>query len=310
VKPETRKQDILRRIGHHFFLLWKSAKKFDQDHGFFLASGITFNILIYLIPFTLLLLAMLGKYLYDDQEVIRHIRGYLRSSAPSIDPAVMKSLFDLVQNRDVVGFLGIVGLVWVSTLVFSALRTALNMVFGVKKGRTILRGLGIDLLMIFLAGLLLLLSMVFTSLTMLIQELGESLPFAIPVIIGPTLRWVLKYFLPFGFTYLTFFLIYKIIPNVKVHAFSALEAALFSTLGWETAKHLFGWYTTHLGRYSVIYGSLSTLIIFVFWVYYSSAILLVGAELAYFLDQERKSPAVDTRQPVRRGTYAFIMDND
>jgi YihY family inner membrane protein len=302
VKPGAPKQDILRRIGHHLSILWRSAKKFDQDHGFFLASGITFNILIYLVPFTLLLLAMVGKYLYDDQEVIHHIRSYLRSFAPSIDPAVMKNLFDLVQNHDVVGFLGVGALVWVSTMVFSALRTALNMVFHVEKGRTILRGLGIDLLMIFLAGVLLLLSMVLTSLITLIQEFGERLPFVIPVIIGPTLRWVLKYLLPFGFTYLTFSLIYKIIPNTKVHTLSALKAALFASLGWETAKHLFGWYTTHLSRYSVIYGSLSTLIIFFFWVYYSAAILLVGGEFACLLDREKNPPAVHPRKPDQKET--------
>jgi membrane protein len=301
---------FLRRIGHHFSLLWKSAKKFDRDHGFFLASGITFNVLIYLIPFTLLMFAMVGKYLYDDQEIIHHIRGYLRSFAPSIDPTVMKNLFDLVQNREVVGILGIGGLVWVSTLVFSALRTALNMVFGVKKGRTILRGLGTDLLMIFWAGVLLLLSMVLTSLVTLIQQFGERLPFVIPVLIGPTLRWVLKYFLPFGFTFLTFFLIYKIIPNAKVHTLSALKAALFASLGWETAKHLFGWYTTHLSRYSVIYGSLSTLIIFFFWVYYSAAILLMGGEFADLLDQERNLPAVDSRQPAQKETRKVGMYAD
>jgi membrane protein len=292
-------KDILRRIGHPFSLLWKSAKEFDQDHGFFLASGIAFNVLIYLIPFTLLLLAMVGKYLYDDQEVLRHIHGYLRSFAPSIDPAVMENLFDLVQGRNIVGFLGIGSLIWVSSLVFSSLRTALNMVFGVEKGRSVLRGLGIDLLMILLAGFLLLLSMVFTSLITLIQEYGGRLPFAIPVILGPTLRWVLKYLLPFGLTCLTFFLIYKIIPNVRVHADSALKAALFAGLSWEMAKHLFGWYATHLSRYSVIYGSLSTLVIFFLWVYYSSAILLMGGEFAHLLDQERKPPPAGLQREVK-----------
>jgi membrane protein len=300
----TRKPSILlkrlKQILKDLRNLWRAFIKFYDDNGFFLASGITFNVLIYLIPFTLLLLAMLGKYLYNDQEVILHIRRYFRGFAPSIDPTVMKNLFDLVRNRNVVGFLGIGALVWVSTLVFAALRTALNMVFRVGKGRSILRGLGIDLLMIFLAGSLLLLSMIFTSVVALIQEFGQGLPFVVPVIIGPTLRWVLKYLLPFGFTFLTFFLIYKIIPNAKVHALSALKAALFASLGWETAKHLFGWYTTHLSRYSVIYGSLSTMVIFFFWVYYSAVILLMGGEFAHLLEQERKSHAVEPRQRVQR----------
>ena len=39
---------------------------------------------------------------------------------------------------------------------------------------------------------------------------------------------------------------------------------------------------------SMVYGSLSTLIIFVLWVYYSSVILILGGEVAYFLESERR----------------------
>ena len=48
-----------------------------MDHGFFLSSGITFNLLICLIPLSLLLLALAGTYLYSDQDVLSHIRDYL-----------------------------------------------------------------------------------------------------------------------------------------------------------------------------------------------------------------------------------------
>ena len=64
-------------------------------------------------------------------------------------------------------------------------------------------------------------------------------------------------------------LIYRIIPSKKVHFTSALQAALFTGLFWELAKHLFNWYVVHLARYSIFYGSLSTLVILVLWVYYS-----------------------------------------
>ena len=62
-------------------LLWLALKKFNRDNGFFLSSGITFNILINLIPFILLLLALVGTYLYNDQEVLDHIHAYLREMA-------------------------------------------------------------------------------------------------------------------------------------------------------------------------------------------------------------------------------------
>jgi membrane protein len=108
------------------------------------------------------------------------------------------------------------------------------------------------------------------------------------VAIGPTIQWILKYLLPFWLTCCMFFLIFKIIPNKRIHFKSALQAALFTGLLWELAKHLFAWYVVHLAGYSIFYGSLSTLIVFVLWVYYSSTILIVGGEFAYFLEEDRQ----------------------
>ena len=101
-----------------------------------------------------------------------------------------------------------------------------------------------------------------------------------------------KIFGPFSLTYCMFFVIYKIIPNKEVHFRSALQAALFTGLLWELAKHLFTWYVVHLAEYSIFYGSLSTLVIFILWVYYSSMILVLGAELAYFLERDRQGSMV------------------
>jgi len=274
----------LKKILKNFGLLWQALKKFNDDNGFFLSSGIAFNILINLIPFIMLLLALVGTYLYNDQEVLNHIRAYLRNVAPTLDPKIMESLMDLIESRQIVGILGFVGLLWFSVWVFGSLRIALNIVFRVEKSQGMLRGIGIDLLMILLAGIFLLVSMILTSVVAFLQGYQGQ----IPVAIGPTIQWILKYLLPFFLTYCMFVLIYKIIPNKRVHFTSALQAAFFASLLWELAKHLFGWYIIHLAGYSIFYGSLSTLVMFVFWVYYSSTILVVGGEFAYFLEEDRQ----------------------
>ena len=273
-----------KKILKNFGLLWQALKKFNDDNGFFLSSGITFNILINLIPFIMLLLGLLGTYLYNDQAVLNHIRAYLRNVAPTLDPKIMGSFMDLIEGRQVVGILGFVGLLWISTWVFSSLRIALNMVFRVEKHRGMLRGIGIDLLMVLLVGILLLVSMILSSVVTFLQGYHGR----IPVAIGPTIQWILKYLLPFFLTCCMFFLILKIIPDKKVHFISALQAALLTGVLWELAKHLFGWYVVHLATYSIFYGSLSTLVIFVLWVYYSSTILVVGGEFAYFLEEDRQ----------------------
>jgi len=274
----------LKKILKNFGLLWQALRKFHDDNGFFLSSGIAFNILINLIPFIMLLLALVGTYLYNDQEVLDHIRAYFRDVAPTLDPKIMEHLADVIQNRQIVGFVGFVGLLWFSTLAFGSLRIALNTVFRVEKSRGMLRGIGIDLLMILLAGSLLMVSMILSSVVTFLQgDQGRIL-----VAIGPTIQWILKYLLPFFLTSCIFVLIYKIIPHKRVHFTSALQAALFTSLLWELAKHLFAWYVVHLAAYSIFYGSLSTSVIFVLWVYYSSTILVAGGEFTYFLEEDRQ----------------------
>ena len=265
----------------HF--LWGVLTKFNDDHGFFLSSGITFNLLICLVPLLLLLLALLGTYLYSSREVMNHIRQYMENAFPSLDPKVMKNLLRIIRDRKIVGGVGIAGLVWTSTCVFSSLRTALNIVFQVETGRGILRGKGIDLLMILSVGVFLLISMLMTSGVAFIQ--GYRIRLFLDMM--PIIRFVLKYLIPFFFTFGMCFLIYKVIPNKKIRVKTALKAALFTSLLWEVSKQIFGWYVLHLGRFSVLYGSLSTLGIFFLWVYYSSAILLLGGEVAFLIEKKK-----------------------
>ena len=271
--------DWTKHILSKLSLLWQAVKKFDGDNGFFLSSGIAFSLLICLVPFFLLLLSLLGTYLYSDQEVLNHIHRYLESAVPSLDPRMMKNIFRIIEHRKIVGGLGIFGLIWTSTWVFSSLRTALNKVFQVEKDRGILHGKAIDLLMILLAGIFLLMSMALTSLVAYLHRYR----FNSPLDLGPILHFSLKYLIPFFFTFWMFFLIYKIVPSEKIQFKAALLAAFFTSLLWEVAKQLFGLYVLHLGRFSMVYGSLSTLFIFFLWIYYSSAILVLGGEVAFLL---------------------------
>jgi len=137
---------------------------------------------------SLLLLAIGGTYLYSDREVSNHLRRYFENAAPSLDPRIMRNVLRIIRDRKIVGILGIGGLIWTSTWVFSSLRTASNMIFQVRKDRGILQGKAIDLFMILLAGIFLLMSMIFTSGITFIQ----SHRFDHVLAMGPTLRFVLK----------------------------------------------------------------------------------------------------------------------
>ncbi len=279
-----------RKVSGKLRLLSDVLQKFYGDHGFLLSSAITFNFLICMIPIILLLLALIGQYLYSSREVLNHISYHLQNVVPSLDPQIMKNIMRIIRHRKIVGILGIGGLIWTSTWVFSSLRTVLNIVFQAEKGRGILQGKAIDLLMVLLAGIFLIMSMVLTSAITFVQgyHFGPFLD------MKPITRFVLKYLIPFLFTFCMSFLIYKIVPSKKVNLKAALQAAFFTSLFWEVAKQLFGWYVLHLGRFSMVYGSLSTLTIFFLLVYYSSAILILGGEIAFLLEERRLYPPGDS----------------
>jgi len=88
---------------------------------------------------------------------------------PSLDPGITKSILKIVQDRWIVGLLGIGGLLCTSTWVFRSLGSALNIIFRVEKGRSLLWGKAIDLFMLFRAGKLLLMSMASSSVITLFQ---------------------------------------------------------------------------------------------------------------------------------------------
>jgi membrane protein len=269
-----------KNISEKIHLFWIALKKFDSDRGFYHSSAIAFNLLICFVPFLLLLLSLIGTYLYSSQEVLSHIRHYLETVAPSLDPKITRNILQITQTRKIVGILGIGGLLWTSTWVFSSLRTALNVIFQVEEGLGIVKGKAIDLLMIFLAGIALLMSMTLTSAITFLQS--YRLPAAMNM--APFIHWILKYPIPFFLTFWMFFWVYEIIPRKKVKIGPAFKAALFSSLLWQVAKQLFGWYVRHVGKFSVVYGSLGTITILFFWIYYSSAILLLGGEIAVILE--------------------------
>jgi membrane protein len=239
-----------------------------------------------MIPITLLLLTLMGQYLYSSREILNHITYHLQNVVPSIDPESMRSVMRIIRHRKIVGVLGVGGLIWSSTWVFSSLRTVLNSVFEIEKDRKFLRGKGIDLFMVFSGGMFLLMSMMLTSAITFIQgsHIGPFLD------MRPIIRFILRYLIPFFFTFWMSCLIYKFIPNKRIHLKSAFKAAFFTSLMWEIAKQLFGWYVLHVGRLSMVYGSLSTLAIFFLLVYYSSAILILGGEVLCLIEKKRKDP--------------------
>jgi uncharacterized BrkB/YihY/UPF0761 family membrane protein len=80
-----------------------------------------------------------------------------------------ESMLKIVQDRRIVGILGLGGLLWTSTWGSSSLSSALNIIFRVKRDRSLLRERAVDLFMLVLAGTLLSMSMALSSVITLFQ---------------------------------------------------------------------------------------------------------------------------------------------
>lgn len=279
------------RVAGNIHLFLDALKRFNEDHCFLLSSGIAFVLLLCIIPLLLLVLALIGTFLLSDQEVLNHVSNYLKNMFPSLDPRLTESILRIVQDRRIVGILGIGGLLWTSSWVFSSLRSALDIIFRVKKDLSLLRGKAVDFFMLILAGTILLMTMVFSS----VITLFHGYLLKLHPDIGFIFQIILKYLVPFFLTFCMFFLIYKIAPNKRIHSVIALKATFVASILWEVAKQLFGWYILHMGRFSVLYGSLATLAIFLIWIYYTSAIFLFGGEIASLLEKRKST------QPIRPG---------
>jgi membrane protein len=91
--------------------------------------------------------------------------------------------------------------------------------------------------------------------------------------------------LPFLFELLAFMLLYLVMPNVRVSLLHALGGALVASLMFEVTKKGFALYVLNFKSYEIVYGALSTLPIFLIWIYLSWVVALIGAEVVAVLQQ-------------------------
>jgi membrane protein len=101
--------------------------------------------------------------------------------------------------------------------------------------------------------------------------------------------WVLE-LLPHAFSFATFTLMYRVVPNCRVPLRHAALGGLLAALLFETGKSLFGWIVSQ-GNYTLIYGTFAALPLFLLWIHVSWQILLAGAEFVYALSTYRSRRA-------------------
>lgn len=87
--------------------------------------------------------------------------------------------------------------------------------------------------------------------------------------------------------FLVFSILYVSVPVRKLGRKATFFSSLWAAILWETAKQGFGFYLHHFTTFGRIYGTYAIVVVVAFWIYYSSIVFIIGAEIGR-LYSERK----------------------
>jgi membrane protein len=278
--PVERVRKFFDFTSYYFGGLWR---KVEEDHIYLAAAGIAFSLILSMIPFLLIVFAILGSLI--SPEVLQHqINQFIETAIPYPDFAhylenfIMRRLPGVFHYKNIAAYIGIFGLMFTTTWLFSSLRTILNHIFVVEKNKSAWYGLIKDFGVIILILVIMLLStLVFPSIQILINSTLQ-LEILQTLRISQLMQSLLS-LSSFFIIFLLFYFFYYIIPyeriGNKVIAISAFWAALL----WAIMKYIFGYYVTYFLAAEKLYGAFLLVIVILFWIFYSSILFLLGAEI-------------------------------
>ncbi|MDH5768857.1 MAG: YihY/virulence factor BrkB family protein, partial [Nitrospirota bacterium] len=162
---------------------------------------------------------------------------------------------------------------------------ALNLIFKIQKMRSIFRSFILSFSVVTLIIIMILFSFTASSFIPLLKALKPIFP---ELRIGMITSFLIAYVVPFFMVLFTITMLYILLPKTRVRLPHALIGALFATSLQEVAKHLFTWYVGSFVKFGTIYGSLTTFVVFLLWVYYSTCIFLIGAEIVHNQETGRR----------------------
>ncbi len=266
---------IIRSLGN-------SLKAFFRDECFHLAASVAYFLIVALVPLSLLIVALFGYMLGGNQELYHYLLSKLVNFFPSVTSGITNELTNLITYKGIsmitffiYGFLAL--------QLFYSVEHAMNVIFKVPKKRHFLLSLFWTIFIVTLVIFFWLLSFTVSSLAGFLSHYPINV---FDIQLSYRAAIVFKYVAPFVLILLTFTTVYKIIPHVRVRTKHAFAGALFVTVLWEFAKHLFTWLVKNLAYIGTIYGSLTTFILFLLWMYYFSCIFLLGGEFVNSLREE------------------------
>jgi uncharacterized BrkB/YihY/UPF0761 family membrane protein len=259
---------------------------------FFNASAITFNLFICAIPFTLLMISIIG-YVLSYEAAFNEILRYGRELFPSFTyesrtgdvfrgAVTLETLLNpLIGARRIFGIIGMIVLVFFSLGFFHTLKHVVFDIFEIEDRRHPILEMVYNFFTFGLVGSVFLFFSLVISLVSLVSINQFSLPFTDIVV---QLSWVynfLNLLIPILFTFFLFYIIFRYISEKRMRPKVAMLASMVYTSLFEIAKLGVGYYLEYaLSSYRYFYQGYTVLVIIGVWAFYSAALFVITTIIA------------------------------
>ena len=257
-----------------FLFLRYLGRNFVEDNCTRTAAALSYTTLLSLVPLLAVVFSILAFFpifasLIDD------IQGYIFSNfVPASNEQLQLHFQQFIATAASSGGIGVMFLMLTSLMLMNTINVALNDIWHVKPKRNLFSALLIYGVVLLLSSILFAASILLTSYVVslpLIAEGGEAVR---------GIKNVLLMIAPIAVTVVALLLFYVVVPNCKVSWRVGMISALLAALLFELAKKGFAWYVLAFPSYTVIYGALAVIPVFLVWIYVSWLVLLLGAEFS------------------------------
>jgi YihY family inner membrane protein len=277
MESSTRRSSYV--IHHPFWFLKKVVAGFRANQGILLAGAVAYNTLLSILPMLALILIALSQ-LTDMQQLLATTHEYLDLVAPGHADDFIRQIEAFLQNWRLVGVVGVIILVFFSSLAFTMLENAMSVIFfhrvAIRRRHFIISAIIPYGYIFFLALGLLLVSSISGMLHSLDDKsftiLGQVWSFS------GTVAGVI-YILGVLGEVLLLTSLYLVMPTGQLSLHHALLGGITATVLWEISRHLLVWYFSTLSLVNVIYGAFATVVVILLSLEVAALILLFGAQV-------------------------------
>jgi membrane protein len=268
------------RIKNAARLLQDTAQAWISDNATMMSGSIAYSTVFSIAPLFIISVGI-ASLVFGEQasrgELYRAIDGLVGSEGATAIQAVIQASAQKPHTGTLATIISTAVLLIGASSAFSQLQQSLNLIWKVEaqthhKVWAMIRQRLLTFGMVLVIGFLLLVSLLLTA---TLTAVGTYLQHLLPG--GATFWMIVNTLVSFGVVTALFAAIFKILPDAKIRWKDVLVGAILTTALFNIGKFLIGFY---IGRSSIAssYGAMGSLVVFLVWVYYSSAILLFGAE--------------------------------